>query len=74
MALQGGARRCPLSFDGVHRTNYLLDERDFVLGEAVVGVEIVVRPLLRPLLHWDEAVDLARDVLTRLVEEDKEAR
>src|SRR5713101_5736067 len=57
----------------VHRANNLFDERDLTSGEAVLCVEVLVGPPLRPLLNWHERVDLASNVLGRLVQKNQEA-
>lgn len=52
----------------IHRTDYLLDERDLTSGETIFRVEVLVGPLPRPLLHWHKRVDFARCVLSWLVQ------
>src|SRR5882762_8182545 len=57
----------------VHRADNLLDEHDLTTGDAIFRVEILVRPLLRPLLCRHERIDLASCVLRWLVQENEEA-
>src|SRR6266576_335445 len=57
----------------VHRAHNLLDKRDLTGGDAVFGVEVLVRPPPCPLLGWHERVDLARCVLGWLVQKNEEA-
>ena len=51
----------------IHRADDLLNERDLISGDAVFGVEVLVRPPPRPVLERHKGVDLARGVLGWLV-------
>ena len=57
-----------------HWAHDLLDEGDLTFGEAILRVEVPVRPLLGPSLGRHEGVDLSRRVLRWLVQENQEAR
>ena len=57
----------------VHRADYLLDEGDLTGGEIIFRVEVLIRPLLGPLLGWHEGVDLSSCVLRWFVQENQEA-
>lgn len=56
----------------VHRTDNCLDEGNLRLGEVILGVEVFVRPPLRPLLRRHEGVNFARRVLRGLVQKYQE--
>src|ERR1700683_943686 len=55
----------------VHRADYLLDEFDLTDRESIFRVEILIRPLLSPLLGRHEGVDLACHVLGWLVQQNQ---
>ena len=57
----------------IHRADDLLDERDLIRGDAVFGVEVLVRPQPRPLLSRYESIDLTCGVLRWLVQKDQKA-
>ena len=56
----------------VHRAHDLFNELDFALGDAVFGVQVLVRPALGPVLRGHEGVNLARGVLGWLVQQNQQ--
>ena len=54
-----------------HRADHLLDERDLTGGEPILRVEVLVRPLPRPVLRRHKGIDLACYVLGWLVQENQ---
>ena len=62
-----------MRFLRAHRTNDLFDETDFVFGQAVLLVQLLVGPWLVEVLHWNKRVNLARRVLGWLVQKNQEA-
>src|SRR3954471_19756550 len=60
-------------FIDFHRAHDSLNERDFARSNAILLVEVFVRPPPPPLLGWDEGVNLAICVLGWLVQKNEEA-